>query len=227
MRKIMMIMAMMCVVTAYAQEEEDDDYESPHGIAIDLGIGVGTPTNAPDGYGFAPFKSMEWIIGLRYTYTPKKSSHTYSVGLWLNWRRYGLATDRQFDMVEDSYANHKVVGLTDYPAGATHRSSRIGIFSLSVPLMFSQRFGRDSKFKLTVGPVINFNVRGRINSSYELGDEDVDVSIKDFEYRPVTIDFMGMLTYKGIGVYGKYSPMSVLKTDQGPQFHSLSFGLYF
>ena len=230
MRKIMMMMAMMCVAVAYAQEDDYDDCDSPHGIVLDLGIGVGTPTNVPDGYGFAPFKSMEWILGLRYTYTPKRSTQTYSTGLWVNWRRYGLSTDRQFNMIPDSYTmeypHHQVVGLADYPEGASHRSSRIAIFSLSVPVMFAQRFGRNSKFKLTLGPVVNFNLRGRINTSYELGNEDMDISIKDFDYRPVTVDFMGMLTYKGMGMYFKYSPMSVLKTNQGPQFHSLSFGLF-
>ena len=38
---------------------------------------------------------------------------------------------------------------------------------------------------------------------------------------------MAAFQYKGIGAYFKYSPMSVLKTDKGPQFRSLTFGLYF
>ena len=231
MRKIMMMMAMMCVAVAYAQEDDYDDYDSPHGIVLDLGIGVGTPTNVPDGYGFAPFKSMEWILGLRYTYTPKRSTQTYSTGLWVNWRRYGLSTDRQFDMIPDSYTmeypHHQVVGLADYPEGASHRSSRIAIFSLSVPVMFAQRFGRNSKFKLTLGPVVNFNLRGRINNDYDIGDDEFEISTKGIEYRTLTVDLMGFISYSNVSIYCKYSPMSVLKTDKGPQFHSFTLGVFF
>ena len=38
---------------------------------------------------------------------------------------------------------------------------------------------------------------------------------------------MGIIRYRWIGAYVKYSPMPVFKTDCGPKFHSLSFGLYF
>ena len=188
----------------------------------DLGVGIGVPTNAPEGYGFAAFKSGEIFLGLRYCYTPKNALQTYSVGLWFDWRQYGLSTNKMF--VKDQY---NVVSLENYPEKASSRSSKINIFSLSVPFMFTQKFGQKSKCKLMLGPVVNFNVYGRINNSYEMGDVETSDRIKGLEYRPVTIDLMAAFQYKGIGAYFKYSPMSVLKTDKGPQFRSLTFGLYF
>ena len=188
----------------------------------DLGVGIGVPTNAPEGYGFAAFKSGEIFLGLRYCYTPKNALQTYSVGLWFDWRQYGLSTNKMF--VKDQY---NVVSLENYPENASSRSSKINIFSLSVPFMFTQKFGQKSKCRLMLGPVVNFNVYGRINNSYEMGDVETSDKIKGLEYRPVTIDLMAAFQYKGIGAYFKYSPMSVLKTDKGPQFRSLTFGLYF
>ena len=193
---------------------------------FDLGIGIGTPTNAPDDLSFAPFRSMEWLIGLRYAYTPKKASQSYSVGLWCDWRSFGTS-DKSFFM--DKYGiieSDNAIVLSGYPQNSSSKRSSINIFSLSVPLLFTQRFGQQGSFKVTLGPVLNFNVYGRINTSYELDDVIYSEKTKGIKYRPITIDFMGMASYKGIGIYCKYSPMSVLMMNKGPEFHALTFGLF-
>jgi hypothetical protein len=119
-----------------------------------------------------------------------------------------------------------VVGLYDYEPGLASRSSRITITSLSVPFFFKQKFGHKSHYSLTLGPVVNFNLGGTINNRFEQDDDDYDVTTKNIGYRPVTVDFMGIFRAYGFGFYVKYSPMSVLKTNRGPQFRALSFGLY-
>ena len=205
-----------------------------HSFDFDLAVGWAAPTNVPSGMSFAPFRSWEWTLGIRYKYQPKGKLQTYSVGLWFNWHRYALSTDKMFVKGSTiattgqpvSGNAQSVVGLADYPTGASNKSSNISVFSFSVPLLFTQRFGHKCPWRLTVGPVINFNVKGRLNSEYELGDNTFDVSTKGLEYRPVTIDFMGVVKYKEIGLYFKYSPMSVLKSNMGPQFHALSFGVF-
>ncbi len=188
---------------------------------FDLGFGIPIATNVPSGMSFAPFKSYEWILGLRYKYTPKKALQSYSVGLWCNWRKYTLDTDKMFG--KDA---NNVIGLYDYPANASDKRSGIYVFGLSVPLLFTQKFGRKSDFKFTLGPVVNFNLYGRIKNGYTIGDDEIELNTKGVEYRPVTIDIMGMLQYKGIGLYCKYSPMSVLKKDMGPEFRSISVGIF-
>lgn len=197
---------------------------------FDLAVGWCAPTSVPDGMSFAPFKSWEWILGFRYKYRPKKALQTYSVGLWCNWRRYTLSSDYMFmkgvKISGDQSSASNEVGVGSFPKDASGRRSRINIFSLSVPLLFTQRFGQKSDWRFTVGPVVNFNLRGRINTEYTLGDYDYDITTKGIEYRPVTVDFMGFVTYKELSIYCKYSPMSVLKTDMGPQFHSLTFGIF-
>jgi hypothetical protein len=193
---------------------------------FDFAVGVGTPTNAPDDLSFAPFKSMEWLFGLRYAYTPKKASQSYSVGLWCDWRSYGTS-DKYF--IKDKFGiigSENAVVLSGYPPKTSSKSSSINIFSLSVPILFTQRFGQQGGFKVTLGPVVNFNVHGRINTSYEVDEVIYSEKTKGIEYRSLTIDFMGMASYRGIGIYCKYSPMSVLKKDKGPEFHALTFGLF-
>ena len=189
---------------------------------FDLGFGVNTPLNASEGYGFATFRSWEMFVGLRMAYTPEKKLQTYSVGLWFDWKNYGLSTNKMF--VKDA---DDVIGLAEYPANAKDKSSRINIFSLSVPFLFTQRFGHKSKFSFTLGPVVNFNIGGRLKTYYELGDNEIDISTKGIKYNPVTVDLMASFNYRGVGLYCKYSPVNVIKTDKGPKFQSITFGLFF
>ena len=201
---------------------EKEKKESCWYADLDLGIGVNTPLSTSEGYGFATFRSWELFFGPRICYTPKNALQTYSFGLWIDMKNYGLGTKMQ--MRTDG--NH-VVGLYDYPVGTDKGSSSINIFSLSVPLLFTQKLGRQSKWSFTLGPVVNFNVRGRLNNYYEIGDDEVDVSIKNLKYKVVTIDLMASVCYRHLSFYCKYAPMDVFKKDKGPEFKSLTFGLYF
>jgi hypothetical protein len=204
------------------QARRNREKYNPFDLDFDVAVGVNTPLATSDGYGFATFRSWEIFFGLRFKYTPEKALQTYSTGIWLGWDTYGLSTNKMF--VKDA---HDVVGLADYPAKAKNAVSRINMYSISVPFLFTQKLGRKSRCKFTVGPVVNFNLRGRLNSVFDLDDNEMDISTKDIEYRPVTVSLMGIFTYKNIGLYCKYMPMSLMKKDKGPEFQSLTFGLYF
>ena len=69
----------------------------------------------------------------------------------------------------------------------------MGKISLSVPFFFTQRFGAKSHFRLTVGPVVNFNMSGRLVNGYELGDQDFSVTTNKIGVRPVTVDLCGLI----------------------------------
>lgn len=201
--------------------------EDDNGLVIDLGLGWAAPTNTPDGHGFAVFRSNEVFFGLRYCYTPKNALQTYSVGLWCDWRDYTVPKNNLITKNADN-----IVAFGEFPAHVSETSSKIRVFSLSVPFLFKQKFGKKSKTSLSLGPVVNFNVRGRILNEWTDGDNEYEQSTKEVGQRPVTVDFMGVLEYDGVGLYCKYSPMSVLKNKsekgvENPQFHSLTFGLFF
>ncbi len=211
------------LVKTSREYKEDDDTCKVHDLSMHFGVGIATPTNVPDEMSFAPFKSWElfWTV-IQYDYTPKCAWQTYSAGFQLGWHHYGLSTEKMF-MKDDA----GVIGLADYPANAGHRYSSINVFNISIPLLFTQKFDRKGDIKFSVGPVVNFNVYGSLTSGYEMGDVETELTTKKIGQRPVTVDFMGILKLYGVGLYCKYCPMSVLKNDCGPQFHSLSFGLYF
>ena len=193
-----------------------------HTVTLHLGLGVSAPTQVPDAYELRPFKSWEAMLWALYNYTPRKKLQTYSAGLGFTFRNYGLRDNQMF--AKDAAG---VTELQAFPQGAAARSSYLNVVSLSVPFFFTQRFGAKSHFRLTVGPVVNFNMSGRLVNDYELGDQDFCVTTNKIGVRPVTVDLMAVLKAYGVGFYFKYSPMTVFKEGRGPQFHALSFGLYF
>ena len=200
---------------------------------FDFGVGFNAATNTGNHPGFAVFKSKDIFFGLRYCYTPKGKLQTYSAGLWFDWRDY--CTPEYNAMGKDADG---IVGFAPYPTNFSDKRSLIRVFSLSVPLLFTQKFGHDSDVKLTLGPVVNFNVRARINNEWtdDSNNTEYTTSTWYIGQRPVTVDIFAMLQCGGIGLYCRYSPMSVLKTKsvtapdgtvtENPQFKSITFGIY-
>ena len=222
-------------MTAYAQEVEEKfvDIEEVEvnngGIKLDddnnwkmhVYVGVDIPTGAPDGVDFAPFRS--WEVGFtvaQYEYTPKNSRTTLCAGIGFDWRNYTLSGhDKMFVKAND------IVGVYDRKGDMSELASRISTTSISLPLIVKQSFSK--KFAVSLGAQFNWNVYSRVNNYYEEGDHEIDDQTKKIGERPITIDVLSMLHFGDFAVYCKYSPMSVLKKDKGPDFKSLAVGFYF
>lgn len=200
-----------------AKGKDEDDRWSIH-----INFGVDIPTGAPSGYDFAPFRS--WEVGVtivQYDYTPQKSKTTFSAGLGPIFRNYTLkGHDKMF-----AKANDQIVQV---PAESEMKdlSSSIYTMGFALPLLVKQRFGKH--FAISLGAQLNWYCYARVNNQYDVGDNEMDINTKDIGHRPITVDILGIIHIsKGFGFYCKYSPMSVLKENRGPEFRSISAGIYF
>jgi hypothetical protein len=237
MKKLLLMAFLAFGMTAHAETVVNvDDEDTPAKSGVDLGkgkdeddrwsahvyVGVNVPTDVPDGMKFAPFRSWELNLTLfQYDYTPKNTKTTLSAGLGFGWRAYTLrGHDKMF---EKDLADNIWV----FPALSTYKdlSSNVHTTSLSMPLFIKQRFSKD--FAISLGGQLNWNYYARLHTSYEIGDKDYDEYTKNIDQRPFTVDVMGIVHVWSLGFYCKYSPMSVFKSDCGPEFKSLAFGLYF
>lgn len=197
------------------------DNRSTNTLSLNFGFGFSAPTHVPAGMSLAPMRCPDAMLWLLFNHTPRHRLQTYSIGFGMTGRNYGLHSGNMFMMDQNG-----LTGLSPYPEGASSCSSSVNVFSLSVPMLFTQKFGRKSHFKLSVGPVLNFNVGGTLNNRYTIGDNEYNITTHHIGQRPVTVDFMGMLRVYGFGFYLKFSPQSVFKPERGPQFRALSFGLF-
>ncbi len=234
MKKLFLLAFLAVGMTANAETiVNHDDDEAVDKSAIDMGqgkdendrwsmhvaVGVNIPIDTPDGVNFAPFRSWEfnWTV-FQYDYTPKDWKTTFSAGLGFNWRRYTLkGHDKMFGKVDDWVWVHTPDQKMD------DLSSNVHTTSLNVPLLVKQRFSKS--FAISLGAQVNWNFWGRMRNYYEDGDNQFDITTKDIGHRPFTVDVLGIVHIGKIGVYCKYSPMSVLKKDRGPGFQSLAVGL--
>jgi len=243
MKKLLLMAFLAVGMTANAETTvtSDDDTKASQGVELGKGkdandrwsahvqLGVNVPTDTPEDVDFAPFRS--WELGLtllQYDYTPKNWNTTFSAGLGFDWRAYTLkGHDKAF--VKDpnilAGANYVDVVPGSYYGHVDDLSSNVHITSLSMPLLVNQRFSKN--FAISLGAQLNCNIWGRLHTSYEVGDEDRDIYTKNLRYRPFTVDVLGIVHVWELGLYCKYSPMSVFKKDKGPEFKSFAFGIYF
>ena len=197
---------------------DDDDNEC---WDMHFALGINIPTDEVNGHAFAPFRSWEfnWTI-MQYEYTLKNMSTSLSAGIGFDWRQYTLkGHDIGFVKIND------YVMTGHYQKDYNDFSSNIHTVALNMPLLVKQRFGK--KFAVSVGAQLNWNYYARVHNSYEWYDDDVDMYTKKIGQRPFTVDVLGILHFGKIGVYCKYSPMSVLKKERGLEFKSFAAGLYF
>lgn len=193
-----------------------------------LMLGFVSAAGAPEGMDVEMGKSLEIgvlnLLGVKYCYS---RTSEFSIGFGLDWRNYRSTRGTLF-VAEDGR-----VGLSTFPQEVTPRFSRLKIFTLQFPILYSCRLGRaaGNSAWLSLGPVMCLNTHGSLKTSWldaESG-EKTTVTSNDIGQRKFTIDFIGTLSLGGIGVYVRYSPYKVLTSAQAPDFATLSagFGLAF
>ena len=158
---------------------------------------------------------LDRIVGLEYRTT--RNSYV-GVTFGLDWRNYKMLDNR---WIKDG---DKTL-ITDFPDGADIDYSRLRTLSLNLSFMYGYNFNRYVNMK--IGPVVNFNTRGRINTRFALEGELVKEKLKDINIAPVTVDFKAELNFRFVGLYFKYSPCNVLNSNFGPEFKPMSAGLLF
>ena len=190
-------------------------------ITSDLAIGWTSALGAPANMNTRVFSSWEiWYLIAQYNWRPwKNSKDQLAIGFGIDWRNYRMNCNQYF-----SKASNGVMSLQAVPDGAELKFSRIKVTSITVPLLYRHSLSR--KFKLSVGPVVNFNYHSSILTKYEQNGDEVKDKAKDIHVNPVTVDFMAVLKTPCLSYYFKYSPCNILDTSFGPKFQTLSFGIY-
>lgn len=183
-----------------------------------VGFGLVDAVDAPEGMNVDMGASYEIMIdNLVKAVCYLRSSTSVSVGFGMTWRNYRMTGYNRF--VQEG--SNLVLG--EYPEGADINFSRLKVFSLTVPFLLNQNLGRRALF--SVGPVINFNTHGSLKTRYKLDGEKIKEKSNEIHQNRVTVDFMARLSLRRLGLYVKYSPGSMLNTEFGPEFRSLSVGM--
>lgn len=189
-------------------------------ISSGIGIGWVTPVSSNVEMDVSMGKSVEltWanVIGVKMSH----GRHHLSLGMGLDWRNMVTTGGSYFEKVDGGD-----IVMSPYEDGVRDRRSRIKIFSLQMPLLYSFDFGKKHRWGVTLGPVVNFNTSASIKTSWREGDREYSVKTRHIGQRPVTVDVMGAVNYGCLGVYARYAPMNMLKDSAGMKFGCFSTGI--
>lgn len=151
------------------------------------------------------------------SWSPMRNGTSLRLGLGLDWKNFRMTGNTRF--VKDG----KFVNFGEYPPESDPKFSRLKVFALTMPVTFTQKFGKG--FSFSAGAVVNFNTHASMKTKYINNNDEVTLANCNIHQRKVTVDVMGQFNFKAIGVYIKYSPMSVLDPEFGPDFKCFSTGL--
>jgi len=227
MKKLLFTLAILAFgCSAYAAditEKKDstkiylNSSETAYIEAGDLVLGLNMGLNMPDG--IDAFNSHSYHVSwelARVAMELGSKQDIATVGVGMTWNKYATTNSKGYfkeggkiDTEKDGEKNF------DY--------SRYLTYSFSLPVQYTHIF--NNGMFVTAGPVVNFNIHSSIFREKETGYTKTSIKVKNAYHNPVTVDLRAGIGYKDVGLMVKYSPMSVIKKDKGPDFQSLAIGI--
>lgn len=183
-------------------------------------MGFMTPANATPSLGTSMGRSLEFGIANLVAVRMRHGANSLSLGMGFQWQDYVRKGDYYF-----SRDDNGLVTFEPYPEGSTKHRSRIGVYSMQFPLLYTFSFGHNRNFTLQCGPIMNVATGGGIKTEYKLDGRRYTVDTEKRLGRPVTVDLMGAIYFQSVGIYCRYSPMNKLKASTGLDFNTFSTGL--
>lgn len=203
------------------RHREKNNYHKYH--LPDLAIGFSTAVNGASGINTTLGSGIEIGFTPILITGPNLGKHwSTMMGIGFDWRNYRMTGDNRFIKTN----NH--ISIDTYPAEADIQFSRIKTFSIQIPFLFEWNTKLDHKnFFLNFGPVVDINTYASMKTRYTLNG----IKYKDFNdhihQAPFTADLFASTGIDNFGIYLRWSPLHVLKTDFAPRFEPLSFGFSF
>ena len=193
------------------------------GLVLGFVSAPGHPASMPVEQGKSIEIGITNLVGERY----RVGYFSVTIGFGLDWRNYKITTpDYRFS----DFGTH--IGTELYPEGTEPINSRLKIFTLQIPIMFRQempfRF-LGHRQSIGAGVTLNYNSHGSMLTRWRDTDGHViRTSTNHIGQRRFSYDLMGIAGLsEDIGIYFRYSPLSILRGPQQPSFHSFSTGLIF
>ena len=165
---------------------------------------------------FSPQNSLEFYAYALDSHT--KGHSTFSFGPGITFRNFGLTGGNAMSLEGDGR-----VMIGPFPSGKAPKISKLRVFSVNLPLLYTLNIGNG--FGFTLGPVVNYNAGSSIVNKFSVdGDNDKD-KIKNVHCNILTVDAMFQINLKYFSIYAKYSPMNVMDKKYWPEFTTWTFGI--
>ena len=149
------------------------------------------------------------FVGIGYNPCP---TTRLSLGLGFNHRNYNLKEPYFF--CKDLNLKD-VVSVGVYPTEARHRQSRLNVTSMQFPIEVSQQIG--GKWRISLAAVPMWNFYAELHRHFKIEDTRTDENTNGLLQKKFSCDAIAAVTWRGLGMYFRYSPSKVFKTGYGPE----------
>lgn len=184
-------------------------------VVGNFGLGM-LSTNAPSPLDFNHQNSLEYFIYSLDSHT--RGSSTLSYGVGVTFKNFVMTGGTAMSLTD---SGDMVTG--QFPSGTVPKVSKLRVFSVNAPLLYSCSFG--DGFGFTLGPVFNLNASSSIVNKYMVDGEKQKDKYKNAHCNLVTVDAMFQINLKIVSLYVKYSPMSVMDKKYWPEFRTWTIGI--
>ncbi len=177
--------------------------------------------NGPEGVktDFGSSYEIFWNIATLHIPINRRSLGLVS-GIGIDWRNYKM--DGKYRFVKEGTET----SIEEYPEGANIEYSRLKTFDITFPLLLEwQNPQIRGKFYMSAGAVFNIKTYSSIKTEYELDGKEYEDFSKSVHQTPVNVDLMGLIGYRGIGFYFKYTLFPILQTSYSPEMKGISTGI--
>ncbi len=195
---------------------DSDECYSLNISGVSLGCVSALNTSPSFSSNFGQSIEVTWHM-LNFNFTPHLKWVAASTGLWLNWKNY-RTTGRTRFLKQDAD-----IVIAPYPDGADIKFSRLHFFSLELPLLV--HFRTKAQVRFVAGAIVNYTPHGSLKTRYKLDGHNYKDTSNDISHVSLSADLFANVSYKGYGLYFKYSPCNVLQTEYGPRLNGLSAGV--
>ncbi|MDE6198774.1 MAG: hypothetical protein K2L55_03635 [Muribaculaceae bacterium] len=178
-------------------------------------IGICMPVDGPRGLDQSIDLAIGKIVGLNYT--PWTDGPVFSFGAGIFAQKFVLHGGRMFDR------DGKSLVMVDLPEGAGDTHVRLFNFGFEMPFTVTQTIYDD--FSFSAGVVMKFNTYTTASNKYTIDNRSYEQSFKGLQQRILTYDIFGAIGWDEFSLYFRYSPVSLFRRADGPQFDVISFGV--
>lgn len=196
------------------------------GLMLGFTDAVGAPSAMRQEMGKSFEIGLAEAISVNYMFPGDRWS--VGAGFGFTWRNYRTTLGTRY--MSDGQGTG--VMLEPWPDDVEGRFSRLKVFSLNFPVTAEYRApfrfpGSSRRLAIKGSVIFNCNSHASLKSAWtDATGRDVMYTTNSIGQRKFTMDFMlTVMPMPYLGIYCKYSPMSVLNEGHGPDFRSFSTGL--
>lgn len=168
-------------------------------------------------------KSFEFMLNFyEHAFQISRFGWAIVTGAGFRWNTYRLDDNTHFAKLDG------ITYLLPAPDGIEYETSRLKIVHFTIPVLleWQKKVTGGKRLFFSGGVVAGAKIYSNsVIKYYNKNGKQKDILGKDLNLRPITCDVLVQAGYGCVGLYAKYSPLSLFESGRGPELYPMSAGV--